>query len=82
MLDDTEDLKTQVEANDLDAGLVLPPGFDDQVRSGSRPPLEFYVGGESLASNRIILAVTTIDLVREIEGTPPSGRCRSGGTGR
>ena len=71
LLDNTEDLKTQVEANDLDAGLVLPPGFDDQVRSGSRPTLEFYVGGESLASNRIILAVTTIDLVREIEGTPP-----------
>ncbi len=71
LLDNAEDLKTRVEGNDLDAGLVLPTGFDDQVRSGARPPLEFYVGGESLASNRIILAVTTIDLVREIEGTPP-----------
>lgn len=70
LLDNPEDLKTRVEANDLDAGLVLPSGFDDQVRSGSQPTLEFYVGGESLASNRIILAVTTIDLVREIEGTP------------
>ena len=71
LLDDPDALKTQVEENDLDAGLVLPNGFDDQVRSGTQPPLEFYVGGESLASNRIILAVTTIDLVREIEGTPP-----------
>ena len=71
LLDSTDDLKAQVEADDLDAGLVLPTGFDDQVRSGAQPPLEFYVGGESLASNRIILAVTTIDLVREIEGTPP-----------
>lgn len=71
LLDSADDLKAQVEANDLDAGLVLPSGFDDQVRSGSQPPLEFYVGGESLASNRIILAVTTIDLVREIEGTSP-----------
>jgi ABC-2 type transport system permease protein len=71
LLDNAEELKTRVEGNDLDAGLVLPTGFDDQVRSGARPPLEFYVGGESLASNRIILAVTTIDLVREIEGTPP-----------
>lgn len=70
LLDNAEDLKSQVEDDDLDAGLVLPTGFDDQVRSGARPPLEFYVGGESLASNRIILAVTTIDLVREIEGTP------------
>jgi ABC-2 type transport system permease protein len=71
LLDSAEDLKAQVETNDLDAGLVLPAGFDDQVRSGAQPPLEFYVGGESLASNRIILAVTTIDLVRELEGTPP-----------
>jgi ABC-2 type transport system permease protein len=70
LLDDTDELKAQVEADDLDAGLVLPAGFDEQVRSGIRPALEFYVGGESLASNRIILAVTTIDLVREIEGTP------------
>ena len=72
LLDNADDLKAQVEADDLDAGLVLTAGFDDQVRSGARPPLEFYVGGESLASNRIILAVTTVDLVREIEGvTPP-----------
>jgi len=71
LIDNAGDLKAQVEANDLDAGLVLQPGFDDLVRGGARPPLEFYVGGESLASNRIILAVTTIDLVREIEGTPP-----------
>jgi ABC-2 type transport system permease protein len=72
LLDNADDLKAQVEADNLDAGLVLPAGFDDQVRSGARPPLEFYVGGDSLASNRIILAVTTVDLVREIEGaTPP-----------
>jgi ABC-2 type transport system permease protein len=71
LLEDPEALKNQVEDNDLDAGLVLPSNFDDQVRAGARPPLEFYVGGESLASNRIILAVTTIDLVREIEGSPP-----------
>ena len=71
LLDNADDLKAQVEADNLDAGLVLPAGFDDQVRSGARPPLEFYVGGESLASNRIILAVTTVDLVREIEGSTP-----------
>jgi ABC-2 type transport system permease protein len=71
LLNDAEELKAQVEANDLDAGLVLPSGFDALVRAGDRPPLEFYVGGESLAFNRIILAVTTVDLVREIEGTPP-----------
>lgn len=72
VLADTDTLTRQVESNDLDAGLVLPAGFDEDVRSGARPPLDFYVGGESLASNRIILAVATIDLVREVEGqTPP-----------
>ncbi len=71
VLDDTDALKRRVESNDLDAGLVLPAGFDTDVRSGARPPLEFYVGGESRASNRIILAVTTIDLVREVEGRAP-----------
>jgi ABC-2 type transport system permease protein len=71
LLDDAARLTEMVEAGDLDAGLVLPAGFDEQVRSGSRPPLEFYVGGESLASDRIILAVTTIDLVRRIEGSAP-----------
>jgi ABC-2 type transport system permease protein len=71
LLDDVEELKTLVESNDLDAGLVLPDRFDEDVRSGTRPPLEFYVGGESLASNRVILAVTTIDLIRQVEGKAP-----------
>jgi ABC-2 type transport system permease protein len=71
LLDDVEEMKTMVEGNDLDAGLFLPAGFDADVRSGVRPRLEFYVGGESLASNRIILAVTTIDLVRAVEGRAP-----------
>jgi ABC-2 type transport system permease protein len=68
MYDDEEVLKTDVENNDLDAGLILPAGFDQAVEDGDQPPLEFYLGGESLASNRIILSVTTLDLVREIEG--------------
>lgn len=71
LLDDAAALTSMVEANDLDAGLVLQQGFDAAVQAGERPPLQFYVGGESLASNRIILAVTTIDLVRDVEGTAP-----------
>ncbi|WP_461369023.1 ABC transporter permease, partial [Candidatus Darwinibacter acetoxidans] len=68
LLDDAGELKKQVEDNDLDAGLVLPAGFDEAVRAGRRPKLEFYIGGESLASNRIIISVTAIDLLRGIEG--------------
>jgi ABC-2 type transport system permease protein len=64
-------LKEQVEANDLDAGLVLAEGFDIALQSGRHPTLEFYVGGRSLASTRLILAVTTLDLVRQAEGQAP-----------
>jgi ABC-2 type transport system permease protein len=70
---ETEDaLVQQVEDNHLDAGLVLPAGFDAAVLAGEQPELQFFVGGESLASNRLILAVTTLDAVRAVEGaTPP-----------
>jgi ABC-2 type transport system permease protein len=70
VLDDEEELKKRVEGNDLDAGLVLPAGFDEEVRSGEKPTLQFYIGGESLASNRIILSVTALELVRGVEGKP------------
>lgn len=66
--EDEAELREQVEANDLDAGLVLPEGFDEAVKAGEKPTLQFFIGGESYASNRIILTVTAIDLVRELEG--------------
>jgi ABC-2 type transport system permease protein len=65
-----DELKRMVRDHDLDAGLVLPAGFDEQVRAGERPLLELYISGESLASDRLIIAVTTIDLVRQVEGAP------------
>jgi len=71
LLEDAADLRAEVESNDIDAGLVLAPGFDDAVRAGARPPLELYVSGKSLASNRILLTVTTLDLLREVEGSAP-----------
>jgi ABC-2 type transport system permease protein len=72
VLDAPDTLRAALEANELDAGLVLPGGFDDAVRAGERPPLQLAVAGESLASNRILLAVTALDLVRGLEGrTPP-----------
>ena len=70
LVDSSQRLKDMVRDNDLDAGLVLQPDFDRAVKAGSRPRLNFYIGGESLASNRIILAVTTIDLIRDLAETP------------
>lgn len=69
LLDDADELRSLVEANDLDAGLVLQADFDEAVRAGEQPELQFYISGESYASNRIVLTVTTLDLVREIEGS-------------
>ena len=65
------ELKKRVADNDLDAGLFLKNGFDKALTAGKKPLLEFWVGGESLASNRIILAITTLDLIRELEGKVP-----------
>jgi len=71
-LDDPEELRRQVEEDNLDAGLVLEAGFDELVRSGAHPKLRFWVSGESLASDRIILGITAVDLVRTMSevGSP------------
>jgi ABC-2 type transport system permease protein len=68
ILEDVDELKIQVERNDLDVGFVLQEGFDEDIRLGKNPELEFFISGESLASDRIILSVTMIDLIREVEG--------------
>ena len=66
------ELRELVMHHDLDAGLVLESGFDEAVRAGKRPLFEFYLSGESRVTDRIVLGVTAIDLVRGIEGrTPP-----------
>ena len=69
ILADTDELLSQVENHDLDAGLVLSAGFDHAVKNGQKPLLEFYISGESLASNRIIISVTAIELIRDLEGS-------------
>jgi ABC-2 type transport system permease protein len=71
ILPDVASLLQRVEAHDFDAGLVLPAGFDAAIAAGEDPDLGFYISGESLASTRIILAVTTLDLVRGVEGSEP-----------
>ncbi|MEN8239814.1 MAG: ABC transporter permease [Actinomycetota bacterium] len=68
---DEETLRAKVEAGDLDAGLVLSADFDESLAEGEQPDLEFFVAGGSLASSRVILAVTTLDLIREVEGIDP-----------
>lgn len=66
-----EQVVEMVGRHDADAGLFLGPGFDEAIRAGEMPSLDFYISGESLASNRIILGVTTLELIRGIEGGEP-----------
>ena len=70
-LDDEEELRSRLAAHDLDAGLVLSADFDDRVRAGARPPLELFVGGQARAADRIVLAVTALDLIRRVAGSQP-----------
>lgn len=71
VFDEPDELRDRVAAHDLDAGIVLAAGFDTSLRSGERPDLEFLISGESLASSRIILGLTTTDLILEVSGEEP-----------
>jgi ABC-2 type transport system permease protein len=63
-----EELERMLRAFDLDAGLVLEPGFDAALAAGERPLLPLYLAGDSLASDRVLVSLTAIDLVRAAEG--------------
>jgi len=71
VLASADELREKVEANDFDAGLVLQSGFDAAVESGDQPELHLYISGESLASNRIILEITALDLIRGLTDDNP-----------
>ncbi len=69
---DLVELKRLVAEHEFDAGLVLANGFDQALKEGRRPLLELYISGESYAVNRLVLSITTLDIIREVEGrTPP-----------
>lgn len=71
VLDDAEQMQAAVQAHDYDAGLLLPSGVDEALRSGDSVPLQFFVSGESLASTRLVLGVTTLAEVRDVAGQVP-----------
>jgi ABC-2 type transport system permease protein len=66
--DSITEMKRAVENGTVDMGIVLPDGFDNAVSQGVETELTAYVWGESLAKDRIILAVAIADLVRELAG--------------
>lgn len=62
------DLERLLRSFDLDAGVVLAAGFDTALAAGERPLLPLYLAGDSLASDRVLASLTTIDAVRAAEG--------------
>jgi len=60
---DADDLADRVEAHDLDAGLVLPAGFDAAVLAGRDTGAELFVAGESLASTRVAVVAAVEGVV-------------------
>jgi ABC-2 type transport system permease protein len=69
-VDEPDELRSSVESHDFDAGLVLAADFDETLKSGGEPELQFYVSGSSLASDRIVLAVAATDLIADVAGEP------------
>ncbi len=61
------ELKELIENNNADLGLVIVDGFDQAVRDGQKPELEYFFSGGSLASNRIIISLLVLDVLREME---------------
>jgi hypothetical protein len=70
LVDDPAALRGLVESHELDAGLVLPEGFDAALRAGARPELEVCVNGEAHSFQRVMIALTTLKLLRDVEGRP------------
>ncbi len=64
-------LKQMLADNDVAAGLFLPTGFDSALQKGDQPLMEYYMSGESYALDRLVLTLTALDLIREVEGRSP-----------
>ena len=62
------DLEVAVADGAVDGGVVLPDGFDTSVLQDEEVEVDFYLWGESLAKDRILLKATLADSVRELAG--------------
>jgi ABC-2 type transport system permease protein len=63
-----DDMKRSVEEGQVDMGIELPAGFDDDVIDSEPVDIQAYVWGESLAKSRTIISVSLADVIREIAG--------------
>jgi ABC-2 type transport system permease protein len=64
----SEALAAATAAGSVDMGVVLPPGFDEQVQSGETATITAYMWGESTLKNRAVATTAFATLVRDIAG--------------
>lgn len=68
---DAEALRGAVAGGDVDAGIVLPDGFDGAVRRGDQPPLEMWISGQSGMSARGTVMAAILGIMRDLSGDAP-----------
>jgi ABC-2 type transport system permease protein len=61
-------VESAVRSGAVDMGLILPAGFDEQLRSGAGTAVRAYVYGESLLKDRAFLATAIASQLRAITG--------------
>lgn len=61
-------VESAVRSGSADMGMVLPPGFDEQLRSSAETDVTVYVYGESLLRDRAFLGSAIASQLREITG--------------
>jgi ABC-2 type transport system permease protein len=61
-------VESAVRSGSTDMGLLLPAGFDEQLRSGEESDVTVYVYGESLLKDRAFLASAIAGELRTITG--------------
>ncbi len=65
---DQEKLKVEVETGALDMGIIIPAGFEEDIKKGETPPVTAYIYGESLANDRAVIATAVASVIREVVG--------------
>ena len=66
--DDPDTLKDAVTNGVVDVGIILPAGFDEQLRGDAAAALTIYIYGESLLKDRIFLATAVVTMLRDLSG--------------
>jgi len=69
-------LRADLADHDLDAGIILPAGFDAAVAAGQPVEVTYLVSGQALASDRAVLAASVTAMIRQLAGTTESVQVR------